>query len=211
VLPLMPVKPETTSSLIGDQSLLPQNGCGLSRDEYLKIRKLSSSLRENIQQSLSRSGNDELLLRLSRDSCELVNILQCYNSKLATPKSSEILCVTSNQSRAPLNRPKTNNSKLKCGKRSVSDGRPSPQHNVLSLQPPSKKKKKPQRKPTPQLPEELYCRSCGETQTCEWRRGPDGYKSLCNACGIHFAKVVKKEAALSYEPKGEVKLNMLLN
>lgn len=24
---------------------------------------------------------------------------------------------------------------------------------------------------------ELYCRSCGDTQTCEWRRGPDGYKS----------------------------------
>jgi len=210
VLPLMPVKQEATGSLIGDQPLFPQNGCALSRDEYLKIRKLSSSLRENIQQSLSRSGNDELLLRLSRDSCELVNMLQCYNSKLVTPTSAEIFCLT-NQSRAPLNRPKTSNTKLKCVKRCISDEHPSTQISVPSLQPPSKKKKKAQRKPTPHLPEDLYCRSCGETQTCEWRRGPDGYKSLCNACGIHFAKVVKKEAALSYEPKGEVKLNMILN
>ena len=69
---------------------------------------------------------------------------------------------------------------------------------------------------------ELYCRSCGETEvndsfciftfkTCEWRRGPDGYKSLCNACGIHFAKILKKEKEqISYTPK-QVNLDMLLN
>eukprot|EP00027_Filamoeba_sp_ATCC50430_P006017 CAMPEP_0168556086 /NCGR_PEP_ID=MMETSP0413-20121227/8689_1 /TAXON_ID=136452 /ORGANISM="Filamoeba nolandi, Strain NC-AS-23-1" /LENGTH=346 /DNA_ID=CAMNT_0008586997 /DNA_START=92 /DNA_END=1132 /DNA_ORIENTATION=+ len=60
--------------------------------------------------------------------------------------------------------------------------------------------------------DQLYCRACGETQTCEWRRGPDGYKSLCNACGIHYAKIVKKEetAAQEYKPKS-VGLSMLLN
>jgi len=38
-----------------------------------------------------------------------------------------------------------------------------------------------------------YCRSCGTTQTPEWRRGPDGGKSLCNACGLHYAKIIKRE------------------
>jgi hypothetical protein len=67
-------------------------------------------------------------------------------------------------------------------------------------------------KAAPSSSGELFCRACGETQTCEWRRGPDGYKSLCNACGIHFAKIVKKEesASSSYKPK-TVSLGMLLN
>lgn len=57
----------------------------------------------------------------------------------------------------------------------------------------------------------LSCRACGETKTCEWRRGPDGYKSLCNACGIHYAKIVKKEELISasYIPKS-IGINNLL-
>ena len=39
----------------------------------------------------------------------------------------------------------------------------------------------------------LHCRACGATNTPEWRRGPDGQKSLCNACGLHFAKIVRVE------------------
>lgn len=44
------------------------------------------------------------------------------------------------------------------------------------------------------------------------RRGPDGFKSLCNACGIHFAKILKKEEKeqTSYQPKS-LNLTMLLN
>ncbi|KAI9008284.1 hypothetical protein BC832DRAFT_539152 [Gaertneriomyces semiglobifer] len=32
----------------------------------------------------------------------------------------------------------------------------------------------------------LYCRSCGATQTPLWRRGPEGTKTLCNACGVRW-------------------------
>jgi len=39
----------------------------------------------------------------------------------------------------------------------------------------------------------LFCRHCGTTDTPEWRRGPDGRKSLCNACGLHYSKLVKRE------------------
>jgi hypothetical protein len=39
------------------------------------------------------------------------------------------------------------------------------------------------------------CQSCGATETPEWRRGPEGPRTLCNACGLHFAKVVKKRKA----------------
>lgn len=40
---------------------------------------------------------------------------------------------------------------------------------------------------------DMYCHSCGTTDTVEWRRGPDGSKSLCNACGLHYAKMLKRE------------------
>lgn len=41
-----------------------------------------------------------------------------------------------------------------------------------------KKRKKP---PT-------VCTECRTTETPEWRRGPDGPRTLCNACGLRYAK-----------------------
>ncbi|KIK95274.1 hypothetical protein PAXRUDRAFT_92867, partial [Paxillus rubicundulus Ve08.2h10] len=36
------------------------------------------------------------------------------------------------------------------------------------------------------------CHSCSIRETPEWRRGPDGARTLCNACGLHYAKLVRK-------------------
>ncbi|ENH65566.1 GATA zinc finger domain-containing protein 15 [Fusarium oxysporum f. sp. cubense race 1] len=36
------------------------------------------------------------------------------------------------------------------------------------------------------------CQNCGRTQTPEWRRGPNGMRTLCNACGLHYAKLKYK-------------------
>jgi len=35
---------------------------------------------------------------------------------------------------------------------------------------------------------EFRCRSCGATKTPEWRKGPDGKNTLCNACGLRWKK-----------------------
>ncbi|GAM26352.1 hypothetical protein SAMD00019534_095270 [Acytostelium subglobosum LB1] len=43
----------------------------------------------------------------------------------------------------------------------------------------------------------LYCAFCGTLETPEWRKGPGGHKTLCNACGIHYSKNIKKELKLS--------------
>jgi hypothetical protein len=32
------------------------------------------------------------------------------------------------------------------------------------------------------------CRNCGTNTTPEWRNGPDGFSSLCNACGIRWRR-----------------------
>lgn len=58
--------------------------------------------------------------------------------------------------------------------------------------------------------EHLYCRHCGTTETPEWRRGPDGRKSLCNACGLYFSKMIKRETLVV--PQGRrVAIDALLN
>ncbi|GME83507.1 unnamed protein product [Ambrosiozyma monospora] len=44
-------------------------------------------------------------------------------------------------------------------------------------------------------PSMLYdneCLHCQSKETPEWRRGPDGERTLCNACGLFYAKLCKK-------------------
>lgn len=38
----------------------------------------------------------------------------------------------------------------------------------------------------------LKCAQCGKKDTPEWRRGPDGARTLCNACGLFHSKLTKK-------------------
>ncbi|KAF2116697.1 hypothetical protein BDV96DRAFT_645109 [Lophiotrema nucula] len=40
------------------------------------------------------------------------------------------------------------------------------------------------------------CHSCNRADTPEWRRGPDGPKTLCNACGLHYAKMLRKMSGI---------------
>jgi len=39
----------------------------------------------------------------------------------------------------------------------------------------------------------FYCRECGSKDTPEWRRGPEGKNTLCNACGLQYSKRLKME------------------
>jgi len=41
------------------------------------------------------------------------------------------------------------------------------------------------------------CKACGTDHTPQWRRGPDNMLSLCNACGLHFAAIVQREAMVT--------------
>ncbi|KAH6976682.1 GATA zinc finger-domain-containing protein [Ilyonectria destructans] len=37
------------------------------------------------------------------------------------------------------------------------------------------------------------CHHCNRIDTPEWRRGPNGARTLCNACGLRYAKLKKKQ------------------
>ncbi|KAI0078118.1 hypothetical protein K474DRAFT_1576588, partial [Panus rudis PR-1116 ss-1] len=42
------------------------------------------------------------------------------------------------------------------------------------------------------IPEQYVCVTCGRTDSPEWRKGPLGPKTLCNACGLRWAKKEKE-------------------
>lgn len=39
---------------------------------------------------------------------------------------------------------------------------------------------------------DILCQHCGSKDTPEWRRGPMGSRTLCNACGLFYSKLIKK-------------------
>ncbi|SPO01931.1 related to Cutinase gene palindrome-binding protein [Cephalotrichum gorgonifer] len=43
--------------------------------------------------------------------------------------------------------------------------------------------------------EENICTDCGTLESPEWRKGPQGPKTLCNACGLRWAKRERKTLA----------------
>lgn len=53
------------------------------------------------------------------------------------------------------------------------------------------------------------CHSCNRIDTPEWRRGPDGARTLCNACGLHYAKLERKKQidAKNVRPRPSIERN----
>lgn len=65
------------------------------------------------------------------------------------------------------------------------------------------------RKKKPKQDEGDYvCTDCGRVDSPEWRKGPLGPKTLCNACGLRWAKKLKRETTDTSNagPKGPPKL-----
>ncbi|KAI9189699.1 white collar 2 type of transcription factor [Blastocladiella emersonii ATCC 22665] len=56
------------------------------------------------------------------------------------------------------------------------------------------RRKKRKVAPVDHGPQERVCIDCGTTKSPEWRKGPTGAKTLCNACGLRYAKRVKSES-----------------
>ncbi|KAK9831381.1 hypothetical protein WJX81_007763 [Elliptochloris bilobata] len=50
------------------------------------------------------------------------------------------------------------------------------------------RKRKPKRRGGNKKGRRMTCRNCGTHQTPQWRCGPEGPRSLCNACGVRYKK-----------------------
>ncbi|KAG0750628.1 hypothetical protein G6F57_000110 [Rhizopus arrhizus] len=63
--------------------------------------------------------------------------------------------------------------------------------DILSIEALEKKDKWKRRRKNKGI-DEYVCKDCGTTSSPEWRKGPQGPKTLCNACGLRWAKKNKK-------------------
>lgn len=52
--------------------------------------------------------------------------------------------------------------------------------------------------------DEYVCTDCGTLDSPEWRKGPNGPKTLCNACGLRWAKKEKKVSKNEGDTPGPV-------
>lgn len=67
-----------------------------------------------------------------------------------------------------------------------------------------KKKRKPRMRITGRV-----CTHCGATKTTEWRMGPEGRGTLCNACGLRYRKKLLMDG--QKDPNAKITMSMLLN
>ncbi|GAA5995964.1 uncharacterized protein JCM10292_004859 [Rhodotorula paludigena] len=60
-------------------------------------------------------------------------------------------------------------------------------------------KKPPKQRPDGPVfkPNQKACESCGTVNSPEWRKGPTGAKTLCNACGLRYARSVARQKKLA--------------
>lgn len=72
----------------------------------------------------------------------------------------------------------------------------------------AKRQKRVRRVKAKPEPGNLRCFHCGETDTPEWRRGPAGPKTLCNACGLQYAKYLREA---DKREKCRLPLSLVLN
>jgi hypothetical protein len=72
----------------------------------------------------------------------------------------------------------------------------------------AKRQKRARRIKAKPEPGNLRCFHCGETDTPEWRRGPAGPKTLCNACGLQYAKYLREA---DKREKCRLPLSLVLN
>lgn len=172
---------------------LIEETCPEDREQWGKILNLSNEVSEMIQKAIqSDEISSQTRLRV-KECCRDLFSLVCQDSFVfGTRKHKQA---------APLIRPPIRNRKI---------SRPS-KNSKSSIDPKNDPNKKKRRKRAQSNPNNLYCHACGVKDTPEWRRGPDGCKSLCNACGLHYAKIVKREQESFISQPRSIPVNMLID
>lgn len=49
----------------------------------------------------------------------------------------------------------------------------------------------------------MTCLKCGTHQTPQWRMGPDGPRTMCNACGVKYKKELKEREKKAKEQRAK--------
>jgi len=161
-------------------------------DTWTKVRDVSETINKAARDCLSGKGYLVEVSKLEVEACELLKTL-----KKAVVNSVEDPNDMRKKLPPPLVRPRRHRRKK----------------NGETVEEDDTDTTEKQQKRKAIATTDLYCHSCGITDTPEWRRGPDGCKSLCNACGLHYAKILKRETMVPNRQtqKNSMSMNNLLN
>jgi len=189
-----PLLSSSTASLSSSTSDLLQSDAAFSLNYYVdvwtRIKDISDAISKVANECLSGRGYNVEVAKLETEAYELLKVLKkaCNNTDNSGSDSKRKLP-------PPLVRPRRHR-RRKSGDIVIDD-----EEGEFF-----EKKRKC-------VGNDLYCHSCGTTETPEWRRGPDGCKSLCNACGLHYAKILKRETMVPNRQtqKNTMSMNNLLN
>eukprot|EP01133_Synstelium_polycarpum_P005959 gene5959-6902_t len=181
------------------------------QETWIEIRDLSSEISKIAKSSLTHGISEEILTEIKDKGLELLKMIETVAIKEKLDRKYDEdrnriwkkkklnIDFSASANNSPAGTPVT---KAANASGSTTPGGPStpvtpgtgapvdPNMPPLQLVEPKKK--------TGDTP---FCTSCGTTQTPEWRKGPAGGKSLCNACGLHYAKLMKKDIGVKSEPK----------
>eukprot|EP01113_Clastostelium_recurvatum_P010894 TRINITY_DN1547_c0_g1_i1.p1 TRINITY_DN1547_c0_g1~~TRINITY_DN1547_c0_g1_i1.p1 ORF type:complete len:334 (+),score=74.41 TRINITY_DN1547_c0_g1_i1:98-1003(+) len=174
-----------------------------ARSKWASIRDLSASITKRARTGVKTGIQREILHDVRR---EIEQMMECLDSIADMAPLDDCADPRSTSNRSPI----IGGSGASSSAGQTQDQDYEPKRVPLST--PSAKRRRSPATPKNNSP---YCLSCGTTHTPEWRKGPDGKKSLCNACGLHYAKMIKREVLVPTRADGsaaqQMKVNSLLN
>ena len=80
---------------------------------------------------------------------------------------------------------------------STGDASPALIRGDVGIAVPQDRESRDNKKKKVKVADEFVCTDCGTLDSPEWRKGPSGPKTLCNACGLRWAKKEKKKSGPS--------------
>lgn len=166
----------------------------ITREEFKKwVMDIPDILYNNISSSLERFSGVLHELKIMKYNYKLENEIETRQLErkwiYEKDRGSPILQhIGSNSSCENINQGDNN-----CFERDFTESPPAkskPLH--LPKRPNTQKVSKPRAKLHKINKEKIKCKHCESIETPEWRRGPDGSRTLCNACGLFYSKLTKR-------------------
>lgn len=141
---------------------------------------------------------------------DLKTMILCYNEEERLKKLLSDLALNKNKD-GPIETKKSDFS-YHSEKTNSQENNNEDKKNSLSL----KKKRVKKNKSQALKMLNKFCSHCSTSETSEWRKGPNGLRTLCNACGLFYSKLSRKfnpEIAamiFEYKKKTDTVLNRMI-
>ena len=174
---------------------LQRNEVAITRDEFKKwVIDIPDVLYNNISTSLEKFSLILHELKIMKYNYKLENEIEIRDHKEQEQWLYKKECDSPNHQHIGANSRCVNNNTGEGDyeDRELTESPPTKNKLHLPRGPNKQKIRKPRTKCHNIKKQKIKCNHCESTETPEWRRGPDGSRTLCNACGLFYSKLTKR-------------------